>query len=305
MKTVTVPSKIMILGEYGVLVGQPAILATFSPRFAMGPEETLPYRPDPRSPSGKLLRDAGIDLERGDWSRWSDPFSGRGGFGGSTAEYLAASLLLAGEHWKGSSAELKSVWRGYRAHSAPSTVTFARPSGADLIAQACGGTTEFWIDPEGKPQFRAVKLPVRLEIFSAAQKPERKVRTHDHLGSLGKWDPTFSERCGAIVGRALGAGSARAIGLELNQYEAALAAEGLVHPEALKDARALRGMRGVLGVKGCGALLSDAVIVAVDSVQTLDELSNLRTLARERGLDWVAVLDLAGENGEAGACFGK
>src|SRR4051812_47804624 len=97
------PGKVFILGEYAVLEGRPAVIASVGPRFRMklDREGARGPAPHPQSPVSRLMDWAGRagipgiqDLE--DLSLdFEDPFDGAGGFGSSTAQFALAYRVLS------------------------------------------------------------------------------------------------------------------------------------------------------------------------------------------------------------------
>ena len=62
----------------------------------------------------------------------------------------------------------------------------------------------------------------------------------------------------------------------LTQYAVTLSGFGLEHPDSQNERLLLSRMPGVLGAKGCGALLSDAVVVLMDSHSVRQNDSSLK-----------------------------
>lgn len=265
------PAKAFIIGEYGAIAGNPALIATFQPEFELrvGVGSTDPFHPD--SPAAKLLREFDAqDLAM----EWRDPFHGQGGFGASTAQFITTGKVLE-KLGRISRWDMKSAWETYRSFFADQ-----KTSGADLIAQMSQGWN--WVGRKGQNPFceMAILPDLYLMLFSATHQPERKVATHQHLQSSEvAWvhDPQsapFRNLSGKVdrARDALSAGRVSDFGAALTAYAEELNLLGLESTVAREDRRALSQVEGVLGVKGCGALLSDALIVLLDS-------SNIELLA--------------------------
>src|SRR4051812_12557045 len=98
------PGKVFVLGEYAVLDGRPAVVASVGPRFSMDVREgTAPFHPHPQSPVARLMdwadRAGAYDSSEMKLD-FQDPFHGAGGFGASTAQFaLAYRVLAAGAGW--------------------------------------------------------------------------------------------------------------------------------------------------------------------------------------------------------------
>lgn len=283
----SLPGKVFLIGEYGVLAGLPAWVAAVSPRFTflLGGQVPLDFHPD--SPAGRLLNDSGSSELLG---AFIDPWKGLGGFGRSTAEFAFIA------HAQGLRDPVK-VWELYREiHTAHSESM--PPSGADLIAQWYGGVIQW------NPESRSVtditsacqKLPIL--IFSATHLENRKTLTHSHLESLSvansreKLFTEFRTILGPIIERAnagLREGNPFEIGHAFTSYALALASLGLEAPFVKMEREAFARIPGVLGVKGCGALQTDALIVMVDSLENGRRVDAIIDYAeREFGLKLLA-----------------
>jgi hypothetical protein len=207
---------------------------------------------------------------------WQDPHQGRGGFGGSTAEFIAVSHFLFPK-WS-----IEELWQNYRSLFETENVI---PSGVDLVAQKRGGLTRIQIlgDPM-KTSSTVQFLPVtrslgRTEfwVLSAVHQKGRKVKTHEALAGAsvekalhdsGLRSALDEFECGWNAGNALQVGNA------MKSYAQRLSELGLEVEQARRDREALSVVRGVLGVKGCGAGLSDVVLMCVDVAADQNVLSN-------------------------------
>jgi mevalonate kinase len=275
---ISVPSKIFLLGEYAVLAGAPAWVSAVSPRFELRDGATTRFHPE--SPAGKYLAGQGRSEVTGSFV---DPWEGRGGFGGSTAEFAVAA------YQEGVRSPL-DAWRAYRELSrneAPSR----RPSGADLIAQWSGGTVEW--DPKSE---KVTDLSAELEgfpvlIFSATHLPNRKTVTHSHLETLASSSLSFESLLPSLARAREGLLTKKwtEVGHAFSAYADSLAHLGLEAPVVRNERLAISRQSGVIGVKGCGSLQTDAMLVVVNSLTSpeterviafaADECS-LRLLAR-------------------------
>ena len=200
-QALSVPAKAFILGEYAVLGGLPAVVATFGPRFGLRFRESEKTGElfDPRSPAGLLAARANPPLATARY-QFEDPFEGTGGFGASTAQFALLYMALAHEEG-GVSAERGELewyaaWELYREITSGQPLP---PSGADLIAQWRGGVCAF--DPRGE-YFQATFKGIGgnpacadlweafdwtgILVFSASAQEGRKVNTHEHLARLAQ-----------------------------------------------------------------------------------------------------------------------
>lgn len=278
-RSLSVPGKVFLLGEYAVLAGQPALVAAVGPRFSWNrgePGAVIRGRAaaHPKSPAGRLI--AAARMSAGTVASeffgehfpgtFDDPHGGKGGFGASTAEFAMTYQLLAPS--LGWGLDWISCWKKYQELYAADGVP---PSGADLAVQMTGGTGIF--DPV-VPAVQALAtggVSQALLVFSAAGLPGRKVATHEHLKSdrLKSLDPR-SEWISALsecVAEGIGAwrkDDIPAFGKVLTRFAETLAAEGLEADGARGERARLSLLAGVHGLKGAGGMLSDALVAAVD-----------------------------------------
>jgi mevalonate kinase len=285
----SIAGKVFILGEYAALAGLPSLVAAVGPRFRLTSSSSSKPEFAAESPAGRLLKWAeaqGISLTG---YRFQDPFGGKGGFGASTAQFALTYFALCNQmDWD---RRWLAAWKLYRELTAAEKVP---PSGADLVGQWQGSVTYF--DPREShcldlwPMFDWSNLLV----FSAAEKPGRKVATHLHLPELAakgfpEHKKDWVEKLESILlqgADAIRENDSKRFGLSLDEYGEALSSFGLEAPEAQADRSALRSIPGVLGVKGAGALQSDAMIILVGS----DSSSRAQVIevAKARGLKLVS-----------------
>lgn len=292
------PGKVFVLGEYAILGGLPAVVASVGPRFGLNLRSGAASEFHPQSPAARLLdwadhagalSNVGNALEFP--FEFRDSFGGHGGFGASTAQFALAYRALAELH--GWEQGWEKVWKLYRELTAGKGVF--SPSGADLVAQWQGGVVLF--EP-------AAEKPVcanlwrdfdwsDLLVFSAAAQEGRKVATHSHLDALsgnGGFErlleslrPWLSQGINAIrENHAAGLGDA------MNGYASALFEAGLELGATTLDRLALSRLPGVLGVKGAGALQADALLVLLDPDHRLSDREDVITEALSRGLELVS-----------------
>lgn len=288
----TVPSKLMLIGEYSVLVGGGALVTTLAPRFAIRMfRERSPWATSvvhcfhSESSVARFIADfSRSDHEcHGNVLDFSDPHSGRGGFGGSTAEFILAFAALRGK------GDLQSVWREYRKLN-------PRASGADLAAQYVGGTIRFSNENDAANVISfggsvgACAVLDRIQVFSATHQEGRKLNTTLHLESetasafsgtpQSMREPlyrSFEKACSAFS-----VGDARGFGAELSVYADVLSWLGLEVRPSHDDRIAFCELSGVYGAKGVGAGLSDVMIVVTDG--HVDTRNRVSSLARMRNL---------------------
>lgn len=264
----SIPGKVFLLGEYAVLEGALAWVAAVGPRFRFTRGEGALFHPD--SPAGRFLasRSGAFPLA----GIWSDPWEGRGGFGGSTAEFAIAAYAAGIRDPLVAHAEYLSLFPKEN-----------RPSGADLIAQWVGGAIEWKPAASGAGSFRSLEeistLP--LLVFSATHLAERKTKTHFHLESLAAENREAEEsRFSSLLPvlelarSGLERKDLRTIGAALTRYAEALHELGLEAEAPHADRLAILERPGVLGAKGCGALQTDAMIVLLDDPKRAQETAS-------------------------------
>lgn len=125
MAKISIPGKVFLLGEYGILGGGSALLAAVPPKFDF--EWSRGVGVHPESPAGKWLLRKGEALSA---LKFTDPTSG--GFGASTAQFLAAWQFTHELEAALSDIDVQQCWLDYR------SIVEKKASGADLVAQAVG-----------------------------------------------------------------------------------------------------------------------------------------------------------------------
>lgn len=238
MQGLKIPAKTFLVGEYAVLDprGQ-ALVLTHEPCFEVRTSATERiFHPD--SPAGLYQsRHPGAltALE------FVDPFQGAGGFGASTAEFLAVQE----KPWS------KETFLEYR------ELTGGRPSGADLGAQMLEGIV---LSEPGRAEFTSYDWPFEGLSLLWFRTPG-KVKTHEHLNALKEANLSvlvdLSERC---IESFLAQQSGPFVG-SLNSFTQALAEMNLQNEGALLLRARFMKTRGVLAAKGCGAMGADVFLV--------------------------------------------
>ncbi len=299
--TISVPSKAFLIGEYAVLLGLPAVIFTFSPRFKIVSEI-----------QGEMVLDSwtqGSPVSRlSDWMRercfpavtgqFYDPYQSQGGFGASTAQF-AMVYQQSAQRSEGLDLSWKAVLKLYQELMKDEPLV---PSGGDLVAQWQGGVIAF--DPvfggsvEDLGEFFK---SFSFLVFSATGQPGRKVPTHSHLEALARRKFTDSKLTlksallksvlAQTIQKALEAirkGDEMILGQAMSQFADILHQEGLEVQSTWEDRQMLGQLPGVLGVKGAGALQSDAVLVLLRSADFLSTRERVIEEAQSRGLTLVA-----------------
>lgn len=261
-----IPAKTFFLGEYAVLNNAPALIALTSPcfSFVLTPCENFSLGEiHPLSPAGKLALDYQADL--GDvLLDFHDPYSGLGGLGASTAQFLAVFKQLNPSY--SHDALLQSYF--HYAWDGKGT----RPSGADLIAQ----------DHKGLCFYQKEKTPEILSwpfesISFLLLRSNQKLATHKHLSTLNN---TIDTVCASDVVRtafeAIKQNNALNFITSINEYGDLLETVGLQAPHTLKAKETLIRLPGVKAFKGCGAMGADIFLIIYDKSQEIKLLAELK-----------------------------
>ncbi len=259
--SLSVPGKTFLCGEYVALQGGACLLLATEPRFRLKVSEGggKPFPFHLASPAGLFYQQNKENFE-GYSFEFENPY-GAGGFGGSTAEFL---LLKAFHDLKATlkteaqlDLDLKSTLDDFRAlHSNLNNP----PSGADLVAQACGQITAFE-RRSGRIQVFSWPFPhLAWALFSTG----RKLATHEHLRDLKL--PTIEKLEEPVhrVWEALMRVSEGQFVIGLNEFGRLLAQAHLQDPETLKITSAMQKWSGVRVAKGCGAMGVDTIFVLFD-----------------------------------------
>lgn len=248
------PSKTFILGEYAILQGSNALLMGHGPWFTASHESGTSASPfHPESPAGKWVSANPLEAR----IRFHDPHHGKGGYGGSGAEFLAAwsfeKNIPPPTHPRAIFAW--SAWEDSRGSGAG--------SGADILTQAFGVNREetffLEIDPVGRTlkEIYAMKNQGEIALFHTG----KKMATHEASIPANLPVEELEDmviRAGTWLEQGLFEGFAR----EVNAYGEKLSALGLVAPHTARALEGLKGNENILAAKGCGAMGSDVILVA-------------------------------------------
>ncbi len=282
-KVLSAPGKTFLIGEYLALVGGPSILVTTKPRFALtaelvnsfdeGPipalirEASHPFAP--LSPAGKFLARNERDFRDYKIS-FQDPHLGAGGLGASSAQWALVYALKNGlsHDWSSLLEEYRQcAWSGEG----------VAPSGADVVAQFCGGVT--WFDGR---EFKARRLEWGFPQLSfTLLRTGSKLATHEHLK---RHQAAPQDVLRASVGEATTAFETNDEDLltgAVARFASALVESGRTASHTLEILSALKRESWVRTAKGCGAMGADVVLVLHDRSAT----TACESWARESGLE--------------------
>jgi mevalonate kinase len=252
--TLLLPGKTFLLGEYGALVGEPALLCATTPQFrarAIKEQKLVGIHPD--SPAGQLWRknanSFGVEFD--------DPYHGVGGFGASGAQYLAVYALaqfrqtgerMALESW---SALLESYFESLGPKEGE-----LHPSGADLVSQLAGGICYF---DRRRKDVHVHTWPF-ADLDFALLKTPGKVPTHEHVSVLTSHQVRSLGAAAQMGEEALRERDSEKFVQSVKVMADALQERGFV-AETTRELLEKWRQEGVLAAKGCGALGADVLAV--------------------------------------------
>ncbi len=254
--TFEIPSKTFVIGEYLAINGTASMVMATEPGFIVKVIADKDFGFHPESPAGALKQQ--LKIKSNGFSVF-DPHEGRGGFGRSTAEYLSVYLMHRFQE-QGSLEFTEDVLENleefvlqYQSCAGGSY----KPSGADLVAQVCGGLC--WYDGMN---FNAEQLlwpfpGYDLFVFHTG----KKLATHEHLKDLKKIDFRSLIPILLAARTSLDQKNLRVFAESLNYYYDILGEINLSDRTVQKSVHSLRETPEVLAAKGCGAMGVDTVIV--------------------------------------------
>ncbi len=266
---IEIPSKTFIIGEYLAINGTASMVLASEPSFFVKIIEDKDFGFHPDSPAGKLRKH--LNQNTMGYS-FVDPHQGRGGFGRSTAEYLSVylyDLFLENQSDNFNQKildDLEDFVQTYQSYAGSDY----KPSGADLVAQVCGGLC--WYDGMN---FIAEQLAwpfpgYDIFIFHTG----KKLATHEHLTTLKNKDlrPLIPILLAART--AFDQKNLKVFSESLNYYYDILGEMSLSDMRVQKSVHQLRKHPEVLAAKGCGAMGIDTVIVLGEKSNE-DKIKNL------------------------------
>lgn len=260
---IRIPGKTFLLGEYAVLQGGSAIIACTEPFFELevtnDAKENNPFHP--QSPAGKFIADH-IETFSSLALTWTSPYAG--GFGGSTAEFLACFKLYAELTKQSFSQEfLYQTYLNYAYNQKG-----IPPSGADLIAQSQVQEGLVFVQPKRPPI--VYSWPFK-DLVLLLFKTSIKLPTHEYLQEL-KQVPDYSSLASlALQGsQALEREESQTFIETINCYADILKDLSLTTNTTITILKNMRESRYFLAAKGCGAMGAD-VIAGITFVRTEKE----------------------------------
>jgi Mevalonate kinase len=263
----SIPGKSFLAGEYLALSGGPALLFMSEPRFEIiaqaGTGQLIGIHPE--SPAGKLWT-ANKDFFQNFDLIFKDGYKGQGGFGASTAQFLAVYALNAWQesvyHEPQKLLDYKHLLETYWQHAWNGEGT--RPSGADLIGQLKGALTIF---ERASGKIAIQGWPFENLDFVLAH-TGNKVPTHEHLKSLGEFPTEGLFKAFQQIEKGLNEHSEANLLNGVHHYAEVLRGLGFTCEPTLKLLSDVHSIPGVKAAKGCGALGADVLFIIFEKSQT-------------------------------------
>lgn len=262
----SIPGKTFLAGEYLALHGGPSLVFLSHPLFELeatkGTGQLFGIHQD--SPAGLLIKKHSEYFAQFDL-RFQDAYAGRGGFGASTAQFLAVYALWLYKEVHHQDMEklldfkhlletyYECAWNGQG----------QRPSGADLVGQLKGALTFF----EKRQGMISVKSWPFADLQFSIVHTGNKIATHEHLKTLPAFDASSLEKAFAGIREAFEKHDSELFIQGIRSYQAALQGLGFTCPETLALLEKINKTPGVLAAKGCGALGADVVLVVTKKEQ--------------------------------------
>lgn len=254
-----IPSKTFIVGEYLAINGTASLLLATEPCFFTKVIEDPRYKFHPDGPAGKLIKE--LSIKNVGFS-FFDPHEGRGGFGRSTAEYLSVYLydLVVNHQVKNVTDSILNHLENFIVQYRKSSGKEYKPSGADLVAQVCGGLC--WYDGMNySAETLTWPFPgYDIFIFHTG----RKLATHEHLKELKNMNLRPLIPYLIATKTSMDQANLRHFCDSINFYYDTMAMLGLADKRISESVAKLRADEKVLAAKGCGAMGVDTVIVVAE-----------------------------------------
>lgn len=267
--------KVIILGEYSVLVGGQAVVGALKPEFELKVRRTDSYGIvhsfAPESAVGRLITRAQVqhsDALGGVHFQWTDPYRTPIGVGSSSAQFILAYRAihdLLSMKAPDSAVLLEDYWETVGNSQG------MRPSGADVVAQNEGGVIVFRNHPFHLRKLDEEPFAGQGMSFWLAYTGS-KIRTHEHLKQLSErgFPVAFA---GMLQGMeelvvagltAWRAGDATRLGDAMNRYQDIMNKAALSNEAVVNEITRAREWPGVLGCKGSGAQGGDSALFLIE-----------------------------------------
>ncbi len=274
-----IPSKTFLMGEYSVLNNGRALVLGHEPFFIVQnktPNKIL----HPESPAGKFLKK---NNKKQNFS-FSDPHDKSGGFGSSTAEYLAAYKSVFPD--AGIDEILKAYFKNFQKIK-------TKPSGADLCVQSYykKGILEYKKKPLTHNLYNWAFKDLDVLIF----KTKDKVKTHTHLDIIYLKNLKNLKSIAETAIDFFKAGESLNFLKAVNLFTKEQELKGLLHKNTTRLIYIVNQIQGVDTSRGCGAMGADVLTVFVKP--NLKEYVCRQVLSKDLGLKVIFKGFIKNENG--------
>lgn len=253
-KSIKIPGKTFLFGEYIATKGGASLIFTSQPLFELKVElascASSPFHPE--SPAGKFYQKYQTALEPFHFD-FINPYQ-LGGLGASTAEFLSLYLFtqsLVGLE-KLTDKALIELYQSFNIK------TGIKPSGADLIGQMHQGIHYFYPNKNIQKKHPWPFDDLSLILFHT----NKKLATHEHLQTLKiKNNLSKLQNIADNAYQAFTEADSQAFIDEINHYSGELKALNLVanHSQAILSEYKKNPL--ILASKGCGALGADVIML--------------------------------------------
>lgn len=274
----SIPAKTFLLGEYAAVAGAGAIILTTFPCFELKLAED-PSSSDihPDSPAGRWWSACGAQSKM----TWHDPWSGLGGLGASSAQFLGA--WLASCQTRNLQPEMSEMLEAY--YQSAWTGQGLRPSGYDVIAQS----QQQCVYINQKKDMIETCSWLFDELSFLLVHSGHKLATHHHLQTATLPDTTTLSSIVEQARQAFQNKDAQQLVSAINEYQQELSALGLTASHTLEQIKSLSADIPIMAAKGCGALGADVLLLLIhskDKAELSDYLAKkgCRILANEENL---------------------
>lgn len=262
----SLPGKTYLLGEYLTLLGGPALLLNSSPRFVLtiaeNPDNSLFYHNFPENSLAVKFMEKYANFFRQYSLAFTDPYCGLGGFGASSAQFgMVAAFKNYNENKKLNYLKIIEEYQSLL----PNRHRYL-PSGADIVAQLCGGVTYFY---RNKNKIEKLVWPFP-ELSFALIHTGNKIATDKHLENLQKFEQSHFEKIVAAGYGAMQSGNSQDFCEAINSYGKEMLAQDLVSLHTQQLLSVIKNNKFILAAKGCGALASDVILTIFEKKFTLD-----------------------------------
>jgi mevalonate kinase len=247
-----IPGKTFLVGEYSVLLGGSALGLATSPFFEFSIVQKDATEFHPESPAGRLLASRHEKSDVQFFDSYSD-LGVYGGFGRSTAEFLAAyspELLKR----KKSAFEILQTYKNLHSDQK------VKPSGMDLVFQLLGGVTLADQKLNLFQNFDWNFSNLDFLLISSGL----KVQTHDHLAQLDPESLTELPDLSNLICGLYAENNEAEFLYQMKQWCELLKAKKIIHDNSLQIRSELESFNPIKLVKPCGALGADVLIVFFD-----------------------------------------